>query len=58
MMFFETARIENYKSFRDSGEFRLAPRRTVIVGRNDAGKSSLLEALSVWRQLELRGRDN
>ena len=41
------ARIENYKSFLDSGEIKLGRGFNVIVGRNDAGKSAFLEALSL-----------
>lgn len=45
-MHIASVRIENYKSFRDSGNICLTPGFNVVVGRNDAGKSALLEALS------------
>lgn len=43
------ARIEinNYKSFLASGPIDFAPGFNVIVGKNDAGKSALIEALSL-----------
>ncbi len=41
------ARIKNYKSYLDSGEIEFAPGMNVIVGKNDAGKSALVEALSL-----------
>jgi predicted ATP-dependent endonuclease of OLD family len=40
-------RISNYKGFHDSGEIQLDTGFNVIVGKNDAGKTSLLEALSL-----------
>lgn len=40
------AQIENYKCFRSSGEIELGPGFNVFIGKNDAGKSALLEALS------------
>ncbi len=46
-MRFLTVQVLNYKSFRDSGEITLTTGFNVIVGKNDAGKSALLEALSL-----------
>jgi predicted ATPase len=46
-MRFQTVQVINYKSFRDSGEITLSPGFNVIVGKNDAGKSALVEALSL-----------
>jgi hypothetical protein len=46
-MRFLTVQVLNYKSFRDSGEITLARGFNVIVGKNDAGKSALLEAISL-----------
>lgn len=40
-------RIENYKGFADSGSIELGENWTVIVGRNNSGKSALLDALAV-----------
>jgi energy-coupling factor transporter ATP-binding protein EcfA2 len=37
--------ILNYKCFRDTGYITLDRQRTLIVGKNDSGKSSLLECL-------------
>ena len=39
--------IENYKSFRSSEEIHLTPGFNVIVGQNDAGKTALVEAVSL-----------
>lgn len=41
------ARIQNYKSYLDSGDILFAPGINVIVGKNDAGKSAAMEALSL-----------
>lgn len=40
-------RVTNYKSFLDSGEVRLGSGFNVIVGRNNVGKTALVEALSL-----------
>jgi predicted ATPase len=40
-------RVQNYKCFLDTGEISLAPGFNIFVGRNDAGKSALVEALSL-----------
>ncbi|MDP9485558.1 MAG: AAA family ATPase [Actinomycetota bacterium] len=40
-------RVTNYKSFRDSGYVRLGAGFNVIVGRNNVGKTALVEALSL-----------
>jgi predicted ATPase len=42
-------RVQNFKCFRDSGSLRIAP-LTVIFGRNNAGKSTLLQSLLLLRQ--------
>ncbi|MDE2267237.1 MAG: AAA family ATPase [Alphaproteobacteria bacterium] len=46
-MWLKSFRIRNYKSFCDSQMHSLAPKRNVIVGTNNSGKSALLEALSL-----------
>jgi predicted ATPase len=46
----QSVQVLNYKSFRDSGEIPLDPGFNVIVGKNDAGKSALVEALSLQAQ--------
>ena len=46
-MYISAARINNYKSIYDSGDIPFTPRFNVIVGRNDAGKSALVEALGL-----------
>src|SRR3990172_12130576 len=42
-------RLKNFKAFEDSGEIALAP-LTVIFGRNNTGKSSILHSLLILRQ--------
>lgn len=42
-----TARITNYKSYLDSGEIEFDSGMNVVVGKNDAGKSAFIEALSL-----------
>jgi AAA ATPase domain/AAA domain, putative AbiEii toxin, Type IV TA system len=46
-MYIQSIRIKNYKSYRDSGEIPLGQNFSVIVGKNDSGKSAFLEALSL-----------
>jgi len=38
-------RIRNYKSIRDTGDCRLASDLTILAGKNEAGKTAILEAL-------------
>lgn len=40
-------RLHNYKSYRGSSQFELTPGFNIITGRNNAGKTALLEALSL-----------
>ena len=49
-MFVESFRVENYKSFLDSGDVRLQVGFNVICGRNNVGKSALIEPfnLQTW----------
>lgn len=42
-------RIQNFKAWKDTGEIRLAP-ITVFFGANSAGKTSLLQFLSMLKQ--------
>jgi len=39
------ARVENYRSIVDSGEFEIEELKTILVGPNEAGKTVLLKAL-------------
>lgn len=39
------ARIQNYRSIRDTGEFEVEALKTIMVGPNEAGKSAVLQAL-------------
>jgi predicted ATPase len=43
------ARVQNYRSIRDTGEFDVEPGKTIMVGPNEAGKSALLQALQQIR---------
>lgn len=45
-MLISSCQIRNYKSFKDSEELKFTPGFNVIVGRNNVGKSALIEALS------------
>jgi hypothetical protein len=42
-------RLENFRLFRDSGWFKLAP-LTCLVGRNSSGKSSIVSSLLLLKQ--------
>ncbi len=46
-MYLSSFRIENYKSFRTTDVISLTPGFNVIVGQNNAGKTALVEALSL-----------
>ena len=39
------ARVQNYRSIRDTGEFEVEDGKTILVGPNEAGKSAILQAL-------------
>lgn len=39
------ARVQNYRSIIDSGEFEIENLKTILVGPNEAGKTVLLKAL-------------
>jgi len=39
------ARVQNYRSIRDTGEFEIEELKTILVGPNEAGKSAILQAL-------------
>jgi len=39
------ARVQNYRSVRDTGFFEVEPGKTIMVGPNEAGKSAVLQAL-------------
>ncbi len=41
----EQARVQNYRSIRDTGWFDVEDAKTILVGPNEAGKTALLEAL-------------
>lgn len=39
------ARVQNYRSIRDTGEFEVESLKTILVGPNEAGKTAILQAL-------------
>ena len=43
-MILKSVRVQNFKCIEDSGEFSIAP-STCLVGKNESGKTALLEAL-------------
>ena len=44
-MLLKKARVQKYRSIRDSGYFDVENAKTILVGPNEAGKTALLEAL-------------
>ncbi len=46
-MHLRSIEVRSYKSFEDSGRAELSPGMTVVVGRNSAGKSALLEQMTL-----------
>ena len=46
-MYIAKVQIKNYKSFLSSQELNLTPGFNVVVGQNNAGKTALVEALSL-----------
>lgn len=50
----DSLRIQNFRLFLDE-EFRLHPEVTVLIGRNDTGKSTVLAALELYAQISLVG---
>ncbi|MEH1856645.1 MAG: AAA family ATPase [Nostoc sp.] len=46
-MFIKKLQVLNYKSYLDSGLMEFSPGINIIVGRNNAGKTSLLEVLTL-----------
>jgi hypothetical protein len=46
-MYISKFQISNYKSYRETGEIEFKPGFNVITGKNNAGKTALLEALTL-----------
>lgn len=44
------ARIQNYRSIKDTGEFEIEALKTIMVGPNEAGKTVILRALQQLRR--------
>jgi len=53
----EKIRLTNYKAFEDTGEIRIAP-VTLMLGKNNSGKSSILKALSLIQDGIAYGKDS
>lgn len=52
------ARVQNYRSIKDTGEFEIEELKTIMVGPNEAGKTVLLKALQqLNRPDEVKGFD-
>src|SRR5260221_4527726 len=49
MMLFNSLRVQGYRSIKDSGTLRLGP-ITLVIGRNNAGKSALLRAVYLLQE--------
>ena len=43
------ARVQNYRSIKDTGWFAVEPGKTILVGANEAGKTALMRALEHLR---------
>src|SRR5438128_27852 len=46
---FRSIRLKNFKAYKDSGEIPLKP-LTIIIGQNNSGKSTILQALLALKQ--------
>jgi predicted ATPase len=46
-MYLTSIQVKNYKCFYESGKISFSSRRNVIVGKNNSGKTALMEALSL-----------
>lgn len=44
-MILKSFRIKNFRSIKDSGKCYLSPNITVLAGKNESGKTNVLEAL-------------
>jgi AAA ATPase domain len=50
-----SVRVENFRSIDDSGEVQVDPNVTVLVGQNESGKTSFLQALHLCRPVQAGG---
>lgn len=51
-MFVDSVRVQNFRCIRDSGEVPLTTDLTVLIGENESGKTSLLDALAYFNSGE------
>ena len=52
------ARVQNYRSIKDTGEFEIEKLKTILVGPNEAGKTVLLKALQqLNKPIDIEGFD-
>lgn len=49
------ARVQNYRSIKDSGWFRVEPDKTILVGTNESGKTAIFRALQTLNPPEGEG---
>ena len=49
-LFLKKINISNFKSFKNNNQIELAPMVNLIFGQNSAGKSSIFQALRLFRQ--------
>ena len=49
-MIIESVRVQNFRCIRDSGEISLTPDLTILIGENESGKTSLLDALVCFNE--------
>ena len=49
-LFVESISLDNFKSFKENSKINLAPMVNLIFGQNSAGKSSIFQALRLFRQ--------
>ena len=57
-LFIEKLQLDNYKSFKEGAVVKLAPMVNLIFGKNSAGKSSIFQALRLFRQSYAAGNIN
>lgn len=51
-MILKTIRVTNFKCINDSREFRIDPQVTCLVGKNESGKTALLQAIERLNSIE------
>ena len=49
-LYVKSITLDNFKSFKENSQINLAPMVNLIFGQNSAGKSSIFQALRLFRQ--------